>query len=278
MTSGILQRTATFFVALAIIFLLRDVFLNLQEELIWIGIAVILVIPVLWHVAVSLGSSFLEKFAKTIAVQKRNLEEFLKACWKRLLAFGAYQIIMWIVDNPLWIAVQLKWHEEGLWAMMIFALLSNAGMLFYHRRKKVSWLGFDTMADFLKEKVEEITEMFFLLTSPRVLIVLFTSTLFSLEPSRCLQALLVFFIIFESVILFGRMVETKWGDVVAFFLLSFWQDSFVVTAYLRHGKCANGLGWKDWTIFFLSLFVSVAYWALRNGLIAELILRPILKV
>ena len=206
------------------------------------------------------------------------LKGFFKKHWKALTGMGIYQIIMWIVDNPLWIAVQLKWREEGVGAMMFCALLSNAAVLVYYRRKKVPWLGFDAIADFLGEKIEEITQMFFLLTSPGVLIILFASTLFSINPAKCLQALFIFFILFESVILFGRMVETRWGDVAAFFLLSFWQDSFVVTAYLRHGKCANGLGIKDWTVFFLSSLVSIAYWATRNGLIAEFVLRPMLKV
>lgn len=203
--------------------------------------------------------------------------EFLKNYRKRITWFVIYQMISWVYDNPIWWFVELRWKEDGILALMVGAVFINAGILIHNRRKKVSWLGFDAAAELLVEKVEEITAMFFTLTSPGIVLVLFSSTLFSSDPIKCIQGLLVFFILFESVIIFGQMVNTRWGDVVAFFLLSFWQDSFITTAYLRHGR-KNGLEAKDWIIFALSSATSIIYWTIRNGLIAEFVLRPMLKI
>jgi len=64
-------------------------------------------------------------------------------------------------------------------------------------------------------------------------------------------------------------------NVIAFFLLSFFQDSFITTAYLRHGR-SDGLKFQDIAVFFASSVVSISYWAIRNGLIVEVLFRPLL--
>jgi len=67
------------------------------------------------------------------------------------------------------------------------------------------------------------------------------------------------------------------GDTIIFFFLSVYQDPFITTSYLRYGHI-DGLRRRDIFIFLASLFVSVGYWIIRNGIIAEFLLRPILKI
>ena len=50
------------------------------------------------------------------------------------------------------------------------------------------------------------------------------------------------------------------GDLVAFVVLSLRFDPFITTAYLRHGRY-NGLSRRDWRIFFGSVVLSNASWA-----------------
>lgn len=72
-------------------------------------------------------------------------------------------------------------------------------------------------------------------------------------------------------------LKRKLGDPFMFFLLSVVQDPFITTSFLRHGQ-NDGLKSRDYTVFFASCVVSIGYWAIRNGLLTEFILRPILKV
>lgn len=59
------------------------------------------------------------------------------------------------------------------------------------------------------------------------------------------------------------------GDAVAFVVLSVWEDPFIATAYLRHGR-NNGLLGKDYAIFFGSVLFSNGYWILRTTAIIEI--------
>lgn len=62
---------------------------------------------------------------------------------------------------------------------------------------------------------------------------------------------------------FGRWMAwlLRRGDFVACVALSVRFDPFITTAYMRHGAF-NGMNWRDWRIFFLSWFISNAWWAL----------------
>ena len=51
------------------------------------------------------------------------------------------------------------------------------------------------------------------------------------------------------------------GDVVAFFVLSWFEDPIVVTLYLRKGFAKfDGLSRRDWAIFWASTLVSNLLW------------------
>jgi hypothetical protein len=273
--NDILKRMATFFVALFSIFLLGDVLFFLQREAVRIDVVAIIVITTIgWFLPITFSNNFLRVAIEIIATQLKNLEEFFRAYREKILAMGAYQIWNCILDNPIWQACQLAFHTQGVILVAIWCFLQNAIVLYYHRNREAKWTGLDDFAGFLQSKEEDLTGMFFTLTSKRALIVFYATAILSPEPVKNLQALFLVFIYLEIAILVAR----KRGDVVVFFLLSFWQDSFITTAYFRRGDCKKGLKARDYKIFLLSSFVSIAYWIVRNGLIAELILRPILKV
>jgi hypothetical protein len=58
------------------------------------------------------------------------------------------------------------------------------------------------------------------------------------------------------------MWALKKGNLVAFFVLSIFEDAFKTTAFLRKGEF-NGLKTRDWLIFSASLLVSNIYWTLQ---------------
>ena len=49
------------------------------------------------------------------------------------------------------------------------------------------------------------------------------------------------------------------GDGVAFFVLTFKNDPFITTAYLRH-ESYGGMRRRDWNIFLASWFLSNTFW------------------
>lgn len=64
----------------------------------------------------------------------------------------------------------------------------------------------------------------------------------------------------------------QWGDVPAFFLLSWLEDAIVVTLYLRRGAhLFNGLSRRDWLIFAAATLVSNLFWILSLASIIELL-------
>jgi MFS family permease len=216
-----------------------------------------------------------EKITLSFEILLKKIAGFFSSHWKKISAFGFYHIISWLFDNPLWLFVELKWHSGGVYAMMLAALTINFAMLFYYRKNKVSWLGLDVAVDFMQKKTEKLTQVFFILVSPKMLVVFVVAALLSPDYLLVLQVVFYFLVAFEILILATRGLGTKWESIVAFFALSVWQDSFITTAYLRRKDYSAGLKRKDYIIFFLSSLTSISYWAIRNSLIAELILRPI---
>ena len=156
-------------------------------------------------------------FSKLVAI----VAAFFRNWWRIIFGQGIYQTLNWLYDNPIWMLVEARFELKGVVAMMIGALVMNFCNLFYHRKKKISWLGID-------------------------------QTIESVPVLRRLNGKLN-----------GRAKE-----IVAFLVLSLVQDSFIATAYLRHGR-DDGLKGKDLAIFFSSSVISISYWAIRNGLIIE---------
>ena len=193
----------------------------------------------------------------------------IAAIFAAISGMGIWQISQWVYDNPIWIAIELKFKLCGVIALVIGAMIINFTPLFYYRNKRVNWLCWDKGVDLIKNSSRSFIRGL-LFVGVLIEVVFFTS-LFSV----CLIALAIIAAREAHKILICGLKISWMEDVIMFFLLSIFQDSFITTAYLRHGR-KEGLGGRDYIIFFSSSIVSIGYWALRNGIIAET-LRFLLK-
>lgn len=171
-----------------------------------------------------------------------------------------YTIVNWIYDNPLYIAVIAKYGPVIGGAIMTAGSLAICmGLLLHYRKKNVSWLGWDAI-DILKERESHYTDKINSWRQRSTFIGRIISSVFAL-PAYSLMVVL-------------RSLKIQYfGDAVAFVFLSIFEDPFIVTAYLRHGK-HDGLRKKDWAVFFASVLVSNGYWIARNTIILSVLLRP----
>ena len=196
---------------------------------------------------------------------------FFRKYWVIIVGKGIYAILSWIYDNPLWWFAELKWGKGGVAVMVVAAIAINFCILLYYRRKKVAWLGWDEGFRVLKEKENWLEENFGLVS---VFISILISGVF-LEAESAWVVFPIFVIsiaLVKSILLFVRVKSFE--NVVAFFVLSIFEDSFITTAYLRRNRL-NGIGLKDGIIFLASSIISTGYWAVRNGLVIEIIIRPL---
>ncbi len=191
-----------------------------------------------------------------------KLENFLKMYWKRIFGAGIYHILSWIFDNPIWVSVELIWGVNGVIAMVAAAVVINFCLLIYYRNKKAKFVLWDAL-DAYKEKEVAYRDSFNLWKKRKT--------------SWNMFLVAVAYIPAHTYFLFLRILKVRFlGDIAALLLLSIFEDPFVATTYLRHGN-SNGLKAKELGIFFSSVVVSIGYWAIRNGIITEVLFRPILR-
>lgn len=186
-----------------------------------------------------------------------------KKYWKLIASAGAYRILTWIFDNPIWMMVELKWKGAGVVAMMILAFIINTLVLIYFRNKSTKWILWSEI-DELSEKEAEFSTRYNSWGQKKTV-----SRLIMLAVSYVPMKLILF-------LLWCLRKSQLLGDLVAFVILSIIEDPFVVTMYLRHGY-KNGLRTRDIVIYLGSSMISIAYWTIRNGLLIELGLRQILN-
>lgn len=196
--------------------------------------------------------SDLKKAVAFIATQLRKY-------WQLIVAAGTYRILTWVFDNPLWIAVELKWHTAGVIGMMVSAFIINTVVLIYFRNKKTTWILWSAL-DECSERESEFNERYDNWGKKKTL---FRLVLLVVSYVPMKLALFILWCMKKSPLL---------GDLAAFFILSIIDDPFVVTAYLRHGY-VNGLRMRDIAIYLGSSIISISYWTIRNGLLVELGLR-----
>jgi hypothetical protein len=190
-----------------------------------------------------------------------SIAALVKKYGKLIAAAGIYRIQAWLFDNPIWMAVELKWHMKGVLSMIVISLLFNIVLLISFRNKKNEWTLW-TALDELSIKQSEFNSRYDKWTSKKTIWKLIPMVI-SYIPFKV--AMLLMWCIKKSPIL---------GDLAALIMLSVFEDPFVTTTYLRHGY-VNGLRARDIVAFLLSSVISIGYWAVRNGLIVELGLRPL---
>jgi hypothetical protein len=140
-------------------------------------------------------------------------------------------------DFLLWPMIQNLYGLWGIISLTVFALLNNLVLLLWYHKNRVDWLGVKAVED-MKEaghvwahKVGDSQNSI-------------------KKISLFLPAKILHFIIW----LFHE------NDIFAFVTLSTWQDSFITTIFLRHGKF-DRLNKRDYMIFVLSTILSCLVWS-----------------
>lgn len=186
---------------------------------------------------------------------------FFKKQRNMILGAGVYRIINWILDNPVWITAQLIWGSRGVLVMIIGAIIYNVALLIYFRNKEAKFILWSSLKEF-SEREEEYKNKFKEWKENK------TPWKFALVISSYIPMKIFFFLL--------RVVKVPfWGNFSALIILSIFEDPFVTATYISHGR-KKKMDAKMISVFMVSIFISLAYWSARNGLITELIVRPIL--
>jgi hypothetical protein len=163
-----------------------------------------------------------------------------------------YQIVDWLLDNPV-DAVVVYLLNPALSFLWIFgsAAVINLIYLKIYEKTKIDWL----CVGLIKETALKADQ---LQTVER-----YWSKKFRWKALTYGYRLLIYIPYLGARVMLWALNR---GHVATFIALSLLQDSFVTTAYFRHGREGN-YSHRDWMIYFGSLTLSCAYWTLRWELI-----------
>ncbi len=162
--------------------------------------------------------------------------------WKRTVqvmsGWGLYEAWNFSFDFLLWPILQAFYGFIGVVFLILIALIINFIVLLWYQKHKVDWFGVNVLED-LKAKghlwVHEVDNHKNLVKKISLFI-----------PAKILQ--------------FMIWLLNK-NDIFAFVTLSLWQDSFITTIFLRHGKF-DKLDKRDYIIFISSTILSCLGWAI----------------
>jgi len=161
--------------------------------------------------------------------------------WRRSIqvmsGWGIYEAYNFSVDFILWPLLQAFYGFVGILILIVMSLINNFIILLWYHRKKVDWFGVNEIES-IKAKghiwVHEVSNHQSLIKR------------FSLYiPAKILQ--------------FMIWLLNK-NDIFAFVTLSAWQDSFITTIFLRHGKF-DKLDRRDYIIFVASTIFGCLAWS-----------------
>jgi hypothetical protein len=159
--------------------------------------------------------------------------------------WGIYEIYNFSFDFIIWPILQSFYGWLGVVVLIIIALINNFIILLWYQRKKVDWFGVNEV-EALKAKghlwVHEVCNHHSHLRRYSLYL-----------PAKILQLML--------------WLLNK-NDIFAFVTLSAWQDSFITTIFLRHGRFDN-LDRRDYIIFVSSTIFGCLVW---GGLIQIVIM------
>ena len=161
--------------------------------------------------------------------------------WKRTVqvmsGWGLYELWNFAFDFLIWPLIQGFYGWWGILILIGVVLIMNFSVLLWYQRKKVDWFGVNEVED-MKTKghlwVHEVSQ------HPNLI------KRYSLYlPAKLLQLMI--------------WLLNK-NDIFAFVTLSVWQDSFITTIFLRHGRF-DRLDRRDYVIFVASTIFSCLAWS-----------------
>lgn len=172
--------------------------------------------------------------------------------WKRTVqivtGWGFYGVLCWIYDNPFWLVVLNYFGTiTGSIILTVGAFILNFSVLCWYQKKGTDWLGVGILEE-VKENGHNWAEK---LCHHNCWFVRLPAYL----PAKFFQLLIW---------------ALNKNDVMAFFMLSVLKDSFVTTAFLRHGRFGK-LEKKDIAVFVLSTLVSCLAWSAWMVVVLQMI-------
>ena len=161
----------------------------------------------------------------------------LKRSLQVMSGWGLYEAYNFAFDFLVWPIIQGFFGIVGIVLLILIALVNNLILLLWYQNKKTDWFGVNVLED-LKTKghlwVHEVSNH----KSAVKRISLFI-------PAKILQLMI--------------WLLNK-NDIFAFVTLSLWQDSFITTIFLRHGRF-DKLDKRDYIIFVSSTILSCLAWS-----------------
>lgn len=167
---------------------------------------------------------------------------FLSGNWRKALVvvggWGAYEAFCVIYDYLLWPLVQGYYGDKSVILLTLGAMALNFLVLKWYQASGNDWLGVNYLEE-IKIKGDKWAEKIYQHQSGLVRALMYV-------PAKVFQ--LVIWLL-------------KKNDVLAFLFLSAWKDSFVTTAFLRHGRFGK-LEKRDYWVFIFSTILSCLVWGL----------------
>lgn len=173
-----------------------------------------------------------------------------------LVGHTCLKAVSWLFDNPLYLFMIYRFGPaKGGLIMTTLSMLVCLGLLLVYERMKVDWLGVSVLEE-VKERGEPWVKRLYTSLQPG-------------NPWRRTLVVVVRILAFIPAKIFLAVLwALKKGDGFAFVALSFYEDPFVTTAFLRHGRF-DGLCRRDWLVFTGSVVVSNGFWILRSFAVVE---------
>lgn len=168
-----------------------------------------------------------------VLLVSKNLKRSLQV----MSGWGLYEAYNFAFDFLIWPIIQAIFGFVGVILLIAIALVNNFIILLWYQKKKVDWFGVNVLED-MKTKghlwVHEISNHKSKIKKISLYI-----------PAKILQ--------------FMIWLLDK-NDIFAFVTLSVWQDSFITTIFLRHGRF-DKLDKRDYIIFVSSTILSCLAWS-----------------
>jgi hypothetical protein len=170
----------------------------------------------------------------------------LKKSLRVVSGWGLYEIWCFLFDFILWPILQGLYGFVGVVFLILMALILNFLVLIWYEKNKVDWFGVNVLEG-VKAKghiwVNKIGRSKNIIKKVSLYI-----------PAKILQFMIWLL---------------KTNDIFAFVTLSVWQDSFITTIFLRHGKFGK-LDKRDYTVFILTILSCLAWSVLMQFIIAAI--------
>jgi len=178
-----------------------------------------------------------------VFVVSKNLKRTVQV----MSGWGLYEVYNFVFDFLIWPIIQAVFGFMGVLLLILVALVNNFILLLWYQQKKVDWFGVNVFEDFKMK-----------------------GHLWVHEAGSHKNGLKKISLYLPAKILQLMIWLLNKNDVFAFVTLSVWQDSFITTIFLRHGKF-DRLDKRDYIVFVSSTVLSCLVWSVLMQVVITVI-------